>query len=94
MITDCADDGIGREEAGRETAEKAENPAKKPSLLTAKEAAAMCRISESMFRKMHKENKTPRAVSMGNLKRWINTEIEAWIVAGCPENDSGNNSKK
>ena len=60
MFTDCMDDGIGREEAGKETQEKAENTAKNPSLLTAKEAAAMCKISESMFRKLHNQNKTPQ----------------------------------
>lgn len=84
MIVECINDEIGREDSGGGSRENADCISKKPSLLTAQEAAALCKISESMFRKLHKQNKTPKAVSMGNLKRWINSEIEAWILAGCP----------
>lgn len=85
MFMDCMNDDTGREDSGNGAREKTDCTSKKPALLTAQEAAALCKISESMFRKLHKQNKTPRAVSMGNLKRWINSEIEAWIIAGCPE---------
>jgi|GEM_PF-1785511 len=86
MYVDCSNEDSGLDETGDVRRESAGNTAKNPTLLTAKEAADLCKISESMFRKLHKQAKTPRSVSMGNLKRWISTEIEAWIVAGCPEN--------
>lgn len=91
MVVDCMNDGNGQEISGNETRENIDSTSKKPVLLTASEAAALCKISESMFRKLHKQNKTPKAVLMGNLKRWINTEIEAWILAGCPGNSTEKN---
>lgn len=56
------------------------------TLIRAEDAAAMCKISESFFYKLHKAGRTPSAIRFGRSLRWKRHEIQEWIHAGCPKN--------
>jgi excisionase family DNA binding protein len=52
-------------------------------LVTAKEAAALCSVSERTWRIWHSAGRIPRPVQIGRTVRWRRDEISAWIAAGC-----------
>jgi excisionase family DNA binding protein len=54
-------------------------------LVDAKEAAGLCRISESMLYKLNAEGRMPAPVRIGSLMRWRRREILDWIDSGCPD---------
>lgn len=54
------------------------------ALVDVVEAAAMCRMSRTMFYKLHSSGRTPRPVKLGTLTRWNRRELLDWIEAGCP----------
>ncbi len=51
------------------------------------EAARMCGMSKSMYKKLFSMEQTPEGIKLGRLRRWRRTEILAWINAGCPNRE-------
>lgn len=66
--------------------ESAESPkqADVDILVTAEEAAKICRMSKAMFYKLYAAGKTPRRIKLGALARWRRRELLDWIKADCP----------
>jgi predicted DNA-binding transcriptional regulator AlpA len=54
------------------------------ALVDAKEAARLCRISESMLYKLNAAGRMPKPVRLGSLLRWRRRDLLEWIDAGCP----------
>jgi len=54
-------------------------------LLTADEAASLCRTSTRTWRSWDAGGKIPLPIRIGRAKLWRREELEAWIDAGCPE---------
>jgi predicted DNA-binding transcriptional regulator AlpA len=55
-----------------------------PELLRAEEVAELLRMGRSTFFRYDKTGRVPRAVWIGNLKRYRRDEVVAWCRAGCP----------
>lgn len=56
-----------------------------PILLTAKEAAAFCMLSESYFYKLHRKGHVPKSLRIGTMHRWRKRDLVDWVAAGCPQ---------
>ena len=54
------------------------------ALLDAREAAAMCGISRSLWLALHNSGGIPLPVRLGRRVLWRKEELSAWIKAGCP----------
>lgn len=59
-----------------------------PLLLTAKEAARACGLSPASWHRLTSSRKNPAAVRIGGIVRWRRSDIEEWVVAGCPDRDT------
>lgn len=55
-----------------------------PALLIDIQAAALCGMSRSGWRKMDAAGRIPRAIKISRCCRWRADELHAWIAAGCP----------
>ena len=56
-----------------------------PLLVSAKGAAALCAISERLWRSWDSAGKVPAAViAQTGVKRWLWAELRDWSRAGCP----------
>jgi predicted DNA-binding transcriptional regulator AlpA len=66
-------------------AASAEPAVQAPLLLTAAEAAALCRTSVRTWRAWDAAGKVPRAIRIGRAKLWRPDELREWVAAGCPE---------
>lgn len=56
-------------------------------LITIKQAAEICGMSDQMFYSLYKRGKTPDSIKFGRLRRWRKREILNWIDAGCPDRE-------
>jgi predicted DNA-binding transcriptional regulator AlpA len=54
-------------------------------LITAQEGAAMIGVSLRQWWRLFSSGKIPRAVIIGQSKRWRPHELRRWVDAGCPE---------
>ena len=63
-------------------------------LLRDADAAALCGLSRSGFRKAHAAGRVPLPVRIGRACRWRRDELTAWIAAGCPTRDRWAAAKK
>ena len=57
-------------------------------LLTAKEAAQLCRLSKRSWFRLHACMKNPAPVRIGGSLRWNLSEIEEWVSLGCPDRNT------
>lgn len=56
-----------------------------PLLVSAKDAARLCGISERLWRSWNSSGKCPKATLDGTgVKRWRFDEIRDWVQANCP----------
>ena len=53
-------------------------------LLTARDAAQLCGVSQRTWRSWDAGGRVPRAVEIGRSKFWRRQELEQWIQLGCP----------
>lgn len=56
-------------------------------LLTAEELAAELRLSERTVRRLDAAAKLPAPVSIGATVRWKRSDIDAWVLTGCPNRE-------
>ena len=56
-----------------------------PILLNAREAAALCTMSESYFYRLNRKGLVPKPVRAGNMRRWRRSDLARWVAAGCPK---------
>lgn len=54
------------------------------TLVDGRQVAARLGISLSFWRKMVASARAPQPVRLGRARRWVSTEIDAWVSAGCP----------
>jgi predicted DNA-binding transcriptional regulator AlpA len=53
-------------------------------LLTAKDAATLCRVSLPTWWRMVAAGRTPEAIKPSpGATRWRRSDLEAWVAAGC-----------
>lgn len=55
------------------------------SLLTAADLAELLCVSVRQVRRLQVGEKLPAPVYIGRLPRWRESEVSAWLVAGCPD---------
>ena len=55
-----------------------------PLLVSAKDAARLCGVSERTWRGWDSSGRCPEAVLSGGVKRWRFDELKRWVAAGCP----------
>ena len=53
-------------------------------LLTAKEAAQLCRLSKRSWLRLSSCQKTPPSIKIGGSLRWRKAFVERWIEMSCP----------
>jgi len=63
-------------------------------LLRDTEAAALCGLSRSGWRKAHSAGRVPLPVRIGRACRWRADELRRWCDAGCPNRDTWAAMKK
>ena len=56
-------------------------------LLTASEAAALCRVACRTWRTWHSTGKIPQPIRIGRKIFWRPEELRAWIATGCPDRE-------
>ena len=54
-------------------------------LLSDREAAALCGLGRSTWRRLQSAGKIPPALKLGRSCRWRRSELLAWIEAGAPD---------
>lgn len=54
-------------------------------LLTAKDAALLCRLSKRSWFRLHSCGKVPAPVRIGGSVRWRKSDIELWLSMDCPD---------
>ena len=59
-------------------------------LLTADEAAALCRTVPRTWRTWHSTGKIPQPIRIGRKTFWRPEELRDWIAAGCPDRETWN----
>ena len=59
-----------------------------PLLLSARDAARLCAVSERTWRSWDAAGHIPRAIAVGRSRFWRRLELEAWIQRGCPDRQS------
>lgn len=55
------------------------------TLLSAADAARMCRISRRTWFRLVSAGKTPASVRVGGSPRWRRGDLDDWIRMGCPK---------
>ncbi len=53
-------------------------------LLTAKDAAKICRLSKRSWFRLSAAARIPKAVKIGGSVRWRLSDVEQWLEMGCP----------
>lgn len=53
-------------------------------LIAIEDVAAILGCSTRHVRRLVNSNRIPRPVKLGALLRWIKTDVDQWIAAGCP----------
>ncbi|HEY7308395.1 MAG TPA: helix-turn-helix domain-containing protein [Gemmataceae bacterium] len=64
------------------------------SLLTAKDLSEVLRVSVRQVRRLVAGESLPAPVYIGRLPRWRETEISAWMQAGCPDRQRWETARK
>ena len=54
-------------------------------LLTAKDAAKLCRLSKRSWFRLHACGKVPAPIRIGGSLRWRLSDIELWQSLSCPD---------
>ena len=54
-------------------------------LLTAKEAAQLCRLSKRSWLRFNANKKVPEPLRIGGSLRWRQSDIELWQSMNCPD---------
>ena len=62
-------------------------PETSPQLISARMAATMCGRSERTWRSWDSAGLIPQPVRIGRSTLWRQTELQAWIAAGCPRRE-------
>ena len=57
-------------------------------LLTAKDAASMCRLSKRSWFRLSSSGKVPAPVRIGGSVRWKRSDLELFIKLGCPDRNT------
>ena len=57
-------------------------------LLSAADAAKMCRISRRSWFRLNSSGRVPSCVRVGGSPRWRRTDLESWISKNCPDRKS------
>lgn len=73
-----------RRRAAQQTAENRSRTGEPPLLVDAGGAAALLSIGRSTFFKYDSRGDVPRAVRVGQVRRWSRQELVRWIDNGCP----------
>lgn len=61
-----------------------ENTDSNIQLLTAKDAAHLCRLSKRSWFRLHASGRIPAPVRIGGSVRWRKSDIESWLTMDCP----------
>lgn len=56
----------------------------RPLLVSAKEAASLCGISQSMWYLLMESKKIPKCIRLGKRRLWSLEKLEMWIRLNCP----------
>jgi len=82
-------DGNGRSDGnGGQPIEPALPADELPLLLTAGEVAWLLKVSERSVWRLRSAGYLPKEVNVLGSVRWRRTDIENWVVAGCPKLDN------
>ena len=54
-------------------------------LLTAKDAAKLCRLSKRSWFRLSSACRIPKPVRIGGSVRWRQSDIELWLEWNCPD---------
>ena len=57
----------------------------KSQLMTVKEVAACCNVSQSHIYRLTDRGAMPQPIKLGSASRYLKDEILDWINSGCPE---------
>lgn len=60
------------------------NKNQKIQLLTAKDAAKICRLSKRSWFRLSSAHRIPAPVKIGGSVRWRLSDIELWLSMSCP----------
>ncbi len=55
-----------------------------PELLTVEQAAAMAGVGKRSWWRFSSSGRAPAPVRIGRCRRWVRSELVAWIEARCP----------
>ena len=72
-------------ETPNETIFLKENSPPAPMFLTVKDMAALLNCSTRTVYRLIDSGLVPRPVKFGALLRWMKTNVEQWMAAGCPK---------
>jgi predicted DNA-binding transcriptional regulator AlpA len=56
-----------------------------PLLLSEEDLASVLALTVQAVHRLHARGRMPGPVRLGTFERWRLAEIEAWVVAGCPD---------
>ena len=56
-----------------------------PVLLTIEDIAQILGCSTRHVRRLAAGGRIPRPIKLGALLRWLKTDVDQWIAAGCPD---------
>ena len=57
-------------------------------MISIKELAKLLKLSTRHLERMDCVGRIPEPIRFGRTKRWLLSEINAWMAAGCPDRDS------
>ncbi len=72
------------------TAEQDAAPVVTAALYSIDDVAGILNCSIRHVRRLVDTQRIPHPVKLGALLRWVKTDIEQWIAAGCPHCKKGN----
>jgi len=50
-----------------------------------RELAELLHVSKRHLERMDASGRLPKPIRLGRAKRWLTSELEAWLEAGCPD---------
>lgn len=56
----------------------------KPQMIDVAEVATLLKCSTRQVRRLSDSGRMPKPVHLGRLVRWLQSDVDAWLVAGCP----------
>ena len=62
-----------------------ENKNQTCQLLTAKDAAKLCRLSKRSWFRLSSAGRIPKPVRIGGSVRWRQSDVELWLSMNCPD---------